>query len=73
MLRDREIYENLEEFKKKKLCQMRLEKTLQNKTKNLTVPELAMALKDFKSRKSRDPIMYANEIFQPDFCRERSY
>ena len=62
-----ELVAELEKHKKEKedLCQLRLEETEQIKTKDWTEEDLHKALKDLKQKKSQDPNMYANEIFQP--------
>ena len=67
VLRNREIYVKLVEQKKEKeeLCKLRLQETKQIKTKDWTEDDILKALKDLKQKKSRDPNMYANEIFQP--------
>ena len=49
---------------KEDLCKLRLKKARKTKTPDWTMDQLDTVLKYLKKNKSRDPLGYANEIFQ---------
>ena len=65
-LQNREMREELTHSKndKEELCQLRLKMAQQKKTPPWTLQNLEVVLKYLKKNKSRDPLGFANEIFQ---------
>ena len=68
VLENRPIKHNLKEHKKKRdeLCNKRLMQTTNNKTRDWTEEELDIVLKGLKTKKSRDPLGFSNELFKPE-------
>ena len=66
-LHNRPIKEGMEEMKDKKetLCQQNLKKARANKTPDWTEEEVKEVLKHLKNNVARDPLGYANELFNP--------
>ena len=72
VLRNRPIKEDLEKHKIEKddLCKIRLELYKKNKTPDWTKKDILEVLKGLKTKKSRDPNDYANEICNPKVAGE---
>ena len=67
-----EIREDLKVHKmqREQLCKERLKKAQEVKTPSWTMSELNTVLKQLKSKKSRDPLGFANELFKPQNAGE---
>ena len=67
-LRSRPIRPDLKTLKarKTKIFEMKLKKSIRQKSPDWTMAELDQALKDLKRNKSRDPFGYSNELFKHD-------
>ena len=66
-LQNRPIKDDLKNLQKEKeeLCQLRLKAARMKKTSPWTMEDLEVVLKYLKKDKSRDPLGFANELFQP--------
>ena len=65
-LKATEIKQDLKVHKmqRDKLCEQRLKEAHDNKSPPWTLEDLEVVLKQLKSSKSRDPLGFANELFQ---------
>ena len=68
VLENKEIKPELATYQKERedLCMKRLEEVKKNKTPPWKMEDLLIVLKQLKKKKSRDPLGYANELFDPN-------
>ena len=71
-LRNRPMKEGMEEMKikKEKLCEQNIKKARGNKTPEWSKIDVIKVLKNLKSKVSRDPLGYANGLFNPKVAGE---